>query len=83
MAALRKRHRSSETNVSNTSELETLRNLLLADDRVSAGLWADEIDERLSQALTRDDFYKTLTEALASALKDAEREDPRAIAKAI
>lgn len=64
-------------------DLNRLRALLLADDRVQLEARNAQLEEALAQAVTKEAFAERLTDELAKALKRAERNDPKAIARAI
>lgn len=64
-------------------DLNRLRSLLLADDRVQLDARTAALENALAQAVTKDSFAERLTDELAKALKRAERNDPKAIARAI
>lgn len=64
-------------------DLSRLRSLLLADDRMQLDARTAALEDALAQAVTKDAFAERLTDELARALKRAERNDPKAIARAI
>lgn len=64
-------------------DLSRLRALLLADDRVQLDARTAALEYALAQAVTKDDFSERLIGELAKALKRAERNDPKAVARAI
>jgi outer membrane protein OmpA-like peptidoglycan-associated protein len=67
----------------NSSDIEKLRNLLLADDRLQLQLRTQELERRVDEAVSKEDFLAALTKDVAVALRRAERDDPKAIARAL
>lgn len=67
----------------NTSDLEKLRSLLLADDRVRSEVHIDALSRRLDAMVSKDAFTDMLAGTLVSALSKAERDDPKAVARAL
>ena len=65
------------------TDLARLRALLLAADREATDAKAAELASGLEDRVRRDELLAAITEHLATALRDAEERDPRAMARAL
>jgi outer membrane protein OmpA-like peptidoglycan-associated protein len=66
-----------------TNDLEQLRDLILHHDRQATEAMVARLEAAIASKLSEDTFFPKLRSDLAEALRQAERDDPRAVSRAL